>query len=73
PYQPYDMPHDKRNFGEPVHVDADAVTEDRWNPTRTYRYTMNQQAWWFLSVMGGFFFLYWLGGTYTISNPVLLL
>jgi len=23
-----------------VHVDADAMTEDRWNPTRTYRYPM---------------------------------
>ncbi|KAI0232194.1 NADH dehydrogenase [ubiquinone] 1 beta subcomplex subunit 8, mitochondrial [Lamellibrachia satsuma] len=71
PYQPYDLPNNRRFFGEPVHVDADAMTEDRWNPTRTYRFTMNQQKLWFLAVMGGFWAVYLLGWKYTIFNPVL--
>uniref|UniRef100_A0A7R9DZ22 NADH dehydrogenase [ubiquinone] 1 beta subcomplex subunit 8, mitochondrial n=1 Tax=Timema monikensis TaxID=170555 RepID=A0A7R9DZ22_9NEOP len=31
PYYPWDFPEHKRNFNEPVHVDADMYGEDRYN------------------------------------------
>ncbi|CAG2247108.1 NADH dehydrogenase [ubiquinone] 1 beta subcomplex subunit 8, mitochondrial-like [Mytilus edulis] len=32
PWEHYDMPHLKRNYGEPMHPEFDALTEDRLDP-----------------------------------------
>jgi len=32
PYYNWDDPHTRRNFGEPVHMDWDCYTEDRYEP-----------------------------------------
>lgn len=37
PYYPYDYPEHKRNFGEPIHADADLYSEDRWNNCKKTR------------------------------------
>jgi NADH dehydrogenase (ubiquinone) 1 beta subcomplex subunit 8 len=34
PYYPYDFPETKRNFGEPMHVDYDYYSEDRYNNSK---------------------------------------
>jgi len=34
-----------------------------------FLFCRNQMRLWFIAVMSGFFFLYWLGNKYTIFNP----
>ena len=36
PFYPYDYPDVKRNFGEPMHVDADLYSEDRYNNSKNF-------------------------------------
>ncbi|PVD28132.1 hypothetical protein C0Q70_10716 [Pomacea canaliculata] len=38
-YEDWDIPELKRNFGEPLHVMADCITEDKWDPNAKPRYS----------------------------------
>jgi len=53
PNDQWDIPQMKRNFGEPLHVDADLLTEDKWNPTTRKRYSFVQMLGWLGAVWGG--------------------
>jgi len=57
----FDMPELKRNFGEPLHIDADLYGEDRWNINARYYITPNQMLFVFLGYMSVFLFLFWVG------------
>jgi len=54
----WDMPEIKRNFGEPVHVDADIMVEDKWNPTTRMRYSFKQMLMWIGAVWGTMLAIY---------------
>ena len=62
-YDDYDLPELKRNYGEPLHVDADPMSEDKWNPTTRARYSMNTMRLSFLVVVGFF------AGAYVLFEP----
>ncbi|KAK3768644.1 hypothetical protein RRG08_065938 [Elysia crispata] len=42
PFEDYDLPGEKRNFGEPVHASADIIGADLWDPNADGRYTYGQ-------------------------------
>jgi NADH dehydrogenase (ubiquinone) 1 beta subcomplex subunit 8 len=71
PYACWDVPSIKRNFGEPMNVDADAITEERWSPDIKYRYSFGQMLLSFFGVMGGAIFLYILAEPYPVFQPVM--
>ncbi|CAL8096004.1 unnamed protein product [Orchesella dallaii] len=60
PHALYDFPELKRNYGEPLHVDADLYGEDRWDRTRRFVVPLHTQALMFFGVMGGTFLLFCL-------------
>jgi len=57
-YEQWDIPELKRNFGEPLHVDSDVLTEDKWNPTTRKRYSFVQMLAWLTVVWGGIAVVY---------------
>jgi len=73
PYADWDMPEYRRNFGEPLHVDADALVADRWEPNRVYGPGIPrwQMVLTFLGTVGFFTFcqLYFIDSPH--FNPVL--
>jgi NADH dehydrogenase (ubiquinone) 1 beta subcomplex subunit 8 len=71
PYDDFDMPEIRRNYGEPLHVDADAMTEDRWSPDLKKRYSFGQMLAWLGAVWGGLFLLYVVTQPYPYFQPVL--
>ncbi|ODN05879.1 NADH dehydrogenase [ubiquinone] 1 beta subcomplex subunit 8, mitochondrial [Orchesella cincta] len=52
PHALYDFPELKRNFGEPLHVDADMYGEDRWDRSKRLRIPYHVMLTWFLGVIG---------------------
>lgn len=52
PYEDWDYPEHRRNFGEPVHVDFDMYGLDRVNASQKLRFSMQQYALAFFGVMG---------------------
>merc|ERR1711862_950063 len=71
PYMDWDLPEYKRNYGEPLHVDADAMREDAWNPEQKWAYTLPQMFACFVAVVGGSCLLFYLSLPYPHFNPVL--
>jgi len=69
--QLWDMPEIRRNFGEPVHVDADLMTEDKWNPTTRKRVSYRQMFIWLGTVWGGIMLVYYLTLPYPHFLPVM--
>jgi len=70
-YDEWDMPEMKRNFGEPLHVDADVLTEDKWNPTTRKRYSFVQMIAWIVAVWGGIIAVYFLVKPFPYFVPVM--
>jgi len=68
-YEKWDIPEMKRNFGEPLHVDADILTEDKWNPTTKKRYSFVQMLAWLGAVWGGITVAYILTLPYPYFLP----
>merc|ERR1711915_561772 len=60
PYEPWDHPEHRRNFGEPIHSSMDMYGLDRIDETTKPRFSWQQQAVAFFGVMGTFFALYYL-------------
>jgi NADH dehydrogenase (ubiquinone) 1 beta subcomplex subunit 8 len=71
PLETWDMPELRRNFGEPVHVDADILSEDKWNPTKRKKFTFLQMWTWLGTVVGGIALAYVLTLPYPQFLPVL--
>jgi len=61
PHALYDMPEFKRNYGEPLHVDADMIGEDRWDINRRFRWSVPNMLLTYIGVMAGFGALFMLG------------
>ncbi|XP_017871965.1 PREDICTED: NADH dehydrogenase [ubiquinone] 1 beta subcomplex subunit 8, mitochondrial [Drosophila arizonae] len=60
-YYPYDYPEIKRNFNEPISVDHDLYSEDRYSQPDYPRYSKSYYMLCFAGVMGGCLALYyWL-------------
>jgi len=57
----YDFPELKRNYGEPLHVHADMVGEDRWDYNKRFRVPIHMQLVWFLGTLSFLAFLKWCG------------
>lgn len=61
PHALYDFPEHKRNFGEPMHVHFDMVTEDKWDYNRRFYIPLHIQAIAFLGTVLGGAVLFWMG------------
>ncbi len=61
PHALYDFPELKRNFGEPLHVDADMFGEDRWDYNRRLIVPIHQMFLMFVGCMSGLGILFYLG------------
>lgn len=53
PFYPWDNPELKRNFGETLHEDFDAITEDRLDLNRQFHRPLWQLVAQFFGVLGG--------------------
>lgn len=71
PYYPWDFPEYKRNFNDPMHVQADMYGEDRFDVSAKPRYTLRQQFLAFIGVMGFSVGLYSFLESYKMFRPVL--
>ncbi|CRK92829.1 CLUMA_CG006223, isoform A [Clunio marinus] len=69
-HYPYDFPEFKRNFGEPLHVDHDLYSEDRYSTART-RFTPTTMMLTTLSVVGAIALAYWWLNDKKAFRPVL--
>nr|CAD7401173.1 unnamed protein product [Timema poppensis] len=70
PYYPWDFPEHKRNFNEPIHVHADMYGEDRYNVSFKPRFSLLYMWTCFLSVVGGFFAIYFFMEDKKMFRPV---
>jgi len=71
PYYPWDIPELRRNYGEPMHVDADAMVADKWDPNAKYRFSFTYMHMWFIAVFGGAVAVYLLLEPYPHIHPVM--
>jgi len=71
PTEIWDMPEIRRNFGEPVHADADILSEDKWNPTTRKRFSFVQMLTWLGVVWGGIIVIYILSLPFPHYLPVM--
>ncbi|GAB1597326.1 NADH dehydrogenase [ubiquinone] 1 beta subcomplex subunit 8, mitochondrial-like [Argonauta hians] len=73
PYINWDMPEIKRNFGEPMHAEANWMTEDRMSPDviRAGRYSMLEQALALFGLFGGLMFITYLS-SYVVLHPAVM-
>lgn len=70
-YYPYDCPELRRNFQEPVHAEIDYHDETRIGTPYDMPISVGEMAVWFLSVIAGSFFIYWLVDDHKLFRPVL--
>jgi len=71
PYEDWDLPEYKRNYGEPMHVDADALVADRWEPGKDYGVPYNTMLLTFLGTVGSIMFLHFFFYDKPHFNPAL--
>ncbi|XP_063244201.1 NADH dehydrogenase [ubiquinone] 1 beta subcomplex subunit 8, mitochondrial [Bacillus rossius redtenbacheri] len=71
PYYPWDFPEHKRNFNEPLHVEADMYGEDRFYINERPRYSVWTHLGVFLAVMGGLMGTYYFFEDRKSFRPVL--
>jgi NADH dehydrogenase (ubiquinone) 1 beta subcomplex subunit 8 len=71
PYYPWDFPEYKRNFNDPMHVQADMYGEDRYDVSAKPRFSLLTQALAFFGVMGFSGGLYLWLERYKLFRPVL--
>uniref|UniRef100_A0A1L8DZX9 Putative ubiquinone oxidoreductase ndufb8/ashi subunit n=1 Tax=Nyssomyia neivai TaxID=330878 RepID=A0A1L8DZX9_9DIPT len=70
PLYPYDYPELKRNFNEPIHIEYNLMSEDRYGYSDTPRFTLKYQLLAFTGVMTGFFAFYYFLEDYKSFMPV---
>ncbi len=61
PHALYDIPELKRNFGEPMPVDADMIGEDRWDISRRLRIPIWHMFFAYVGVMSMCALLFFVG------------
>ncbi|ELU00351.1 hypothetical protein CAPTEDRAFT_165694 [Capitella teleta] len=69
----WDDPSNRRNFGEPMHVDSDALVAHYWDPT-TYesrRISLSQIRNLFILGIGTYVLIFWLLQPYKLVQPAL--
>ncbi|XP_014678072.1 PREDICTED: NADH dehydrogenase [ubiquinone] 1 beta subcomplex subunit 8, mitochondrial-like [Priapulus caudatus] len=71
PYYNWDYPYLRKDYGEPLHVDADLYGEDRINVSGKLRYSINQQFAALFGVVTVFGILFLLGQRYKLYQPLL--
>merc|ERR1712150_328126 len=70
PYEDYDFPNLKRNYNEPLPVDYDIITEDKWNPTSRQRISTSYMLGWLGTVLFVTIGSYYLTLDYPHFHPV---
>uniref|UniRef100_A0A336LPW7 CSON009714 protein n=1 Tax=Culicoides sonorensis TaxID=179676 RepID=A0A336LPW7_CULSO len=70
-YYPWDMPEHKRNFGEPIHIEYNIYSEDRYGTPTPLRWSKSQMAGSFCLFMGTVFALYFYLDDKKMFRPVL--
>ncbi|XP_055334563.1 NADH dehydrogenase [ubiquinone] 1 beta subcomplex subunit 8, mitochondrial-like [Paramacrobiotus metropolitanus] len=68
PYEPWDMPEVRRNFGEPLHIDFDLYTGERCSTERELHSKPYMLAC-FLGFMGGMFLFWYVTRPYFTFMP----
>ncbi|XP_041350588.1 NADH dehydrogenase [ubiquinone] 1 beta subcomplex subunit 8, mitochondrial-like [Gigantopelta aegis] len=71
PYEDWDIPELKRNFGEPLHVDYDAIGEDRWNASANPRVPYWRMILTTFSVLGGIALVFYITLPYPHFLPAM--
>ncbi|XP_023218388.1 NADH dehydrogenase [ubiquinone] 1 beta subcomplex subunit 8, mitochondrial-like [Centruroides sculpturatus] len=71
PYEPFDFPALKRNFCEPLHAEADLLTDTRFNANQKFLIPVWKQCLCFLGAVAGFTLLYFVSEPFELSPPVL--
>jgi len=61
PHALYDIPELKRNFGEPMPVDADMIGEDRWDISRRLRWPITTMLAAYVGCMSVLAILFFIG------------
>lgn len=70
-YYQWDMPELKRNFGDPIHIDNNIYSEDRYGTPAPLRLSKSTMLLSFLGVMGFWFGAYILLDDYKMFRPVI--
>jgi len=70
PYEDYDMPGYKRNYGEPLYANQDVQNEAWWNPHMVWPYSYKVMVGAFVAVYGGWLGLNYLSRNFTYVKPV---
>lgn len=71
PYEPFDFPALNRNYCEPVHAEADILTDQRYNANEKFQTPLWKQFLYFSGTVFGVTLLYFLMEPYKMSLPVL--
>ncbi|XP_064617836.1 NADH dehydrogenase [ubiquinone] 1 beta subcomplex subunit 8, mitochondrial-like [Liolophura sinensis] len=71
PYEDWDFPELKRNYGEPLHVEADIIGEDRLDYTTKRLYSDRFAALYFLGFVGTLALLFVLAMPYPDIQPAM--
>ncbi|KAK7107436.1 NADH dehydrogenase [ubiquinone] 1 beta subcomplex subunit 8, mitochondrial-like [Littorina saxatilis] len=71
PYEDWDIPELKRNFGEPLHALADIIGEDRWDANAKPRYSYLNMFLTLGAVLGTLATIYYLTLPYPLFLPAM--
>jgi NADH dehydrogenase (ubiquinone) 1 beta subcomplex subunit 8 len=71
PHYHWDFPDQKRNFGDPIHIHADAIGEDRWNISQKFRIPYATQMAVMTAIIGGTTLFYLFTYDHKLYNPVM--
>lgn len=71
PYYPWDMPELKRNFGDPIHIQDNIYSEDRFGTPAPLRWSKSTILACFVGVMGFWFGAYFFLEDYKMFRPVI--
>ncbi|KAL8591803.1 hypothetical protein ACOMHN_047063 [Nucella lapillus] len=71
PYQDWDIPELKRNYGEPLHALADIIGEDRWDASANPRYSYLNMFLTLAAFLGTLATVYYLTLPYPLFLPAM--
>jgi len=71
PFYNWDFPAEKRNFGDPIHVHADGISEDRWDMNKKFVVPYKKQMAMLFGVVGGALFIFYLTDDYKMIQTVM--
>ncbi|XP_071792302.1 NADH dehydrogenase [ubiquinone] 1 beta subcomplex subunit 8, mitochondrial-like [Asterias amurensis] len=71
PHEDWDFPEERRNFGDNLHIEQDALSRSKPAKNVYERIPLKNQAMLLGSVLGTFAVLFWLGGKYKSFQPVM--